>query len=180
MSRAQHGDPRAFEQLVRRYQQSMYAVALRILSDGDEAEDAAQNAFIAAWRRLPEFRLESKFSSWMYRIVTNQALNQARARKRQARPVETEHLEPQAAGDWTSTTAGTDPEQHAQQSALMAAIGQALASLPEEWRICWLLREMQDCPYQEIADITNVSLDTARGRIYRARLRLSEEMAAWR
>ncbi|MET3807798.1 RNA polymerase sigma-70 factor (ECF subfamily) [Nakamurella sp. UYEF19] len=177
--RAQKGDPRAFETLVRRYQQTMYAVALRILSDPDEAEDAAQNAFVAAWRRLPEFRQDAKFSSWMYRIVTNQALNQARGRQRQAQPMSGEDLESAANGGWLAA-APVDPEQQAEQSELLAAVHQALASLPEELRVCWLLREIEECPYQDVADITGVSLYTARGRIYRARLRLAEAMSSWR
>ncbi|MDQ2845436.1 MAG: sigma-70 family RNA polymerase sigma factor [Actinomycetota bacterium] len=180
IARAQQGDPRAFETLVLRYQQQMYAVALRILADPDDAEDAAQNAFIAAWRQLPEFRLDSKFSSWMYRIVTNRALNQVRARTRRATPVQTTDLELHADGSWRSSSSAVDPEQHAERVAMIDAIRRALAGLPEELRLCWLLREVEQCPYQDIADITRVSLDTARGRIYRARLRLAEAMKSWR
>lgn len=180
IARAQTGDPRAFELLVRRYQQSIYAVALQILSDPDEAEDTAQNAFVAAWRRLPEFRSDAKFSTWLYRIVTNQALNQARTRSRRATPADDEILQTGGRHDWVSTGATTDPEAHAQHLALIAAVNAALAALPEDLRVRWLLREIQECPYQDIADITNVSLDTARGRIYRARLQLAEAMKSWR
>ena len=155
-------------------------MALRILSDPDEAEDAAQNAFVSAWRRLPEFRSDAKFSTWLYRIVTNQALNQARARSRQATPADGEVLETGGQREWTSTGSTTDPEKHAEQTALLEAVHAALAQLPEPLRVCWLLREIQECPYQDIADITQVSLDTARGRIYRARLQLAEAMSAWR
>lgn len=179
VQRAQQGDPRAFEVLVRRYQAQIYAVALRLLSDPDEAEDAAQNAFVAAWRRLPEFRGDAKFSTWLYRIVTNQSLNQARSRSRQARPADAEALESNAVG-WVSTAPSADPEEHAERTAMLAAVGAALAALPEELRVCWLLRELEGCAYQDIADITEVSLDTARGRIYRARLRLAEAMSPWR
>jgi RNA polymerase sigma-70 factor (ECF subfamily) len=177
--RAQDGDPRAFEQLVRRYQQVMFGVAVRILGDRDEAEDVTQNAFIAAWRRLPEFRADAKFSTWMYRIVTNQALNQARGQSRRPRPADRETLEA-ASGSWASTTVDADPERHAQRAALLAAVRRALAALPDQLRVCWLLREVHERSYQEVADITEVSLDTARGRIFRARHRLAEEMSAWR
>ena len=180
IARAQAGDPRAFEQLVRRYQQSIYAVTLRILSDPDEAEDAAQNAFVSAWRELPKFRSDAKFSTWLYRIATNQALNQARARGRQAIPADSDLLEARSQRDSISPGHTSDPATHAEQAALFDAVRAALASLPEPLRVCWLLREIQECPYQDIADITQVSLDTARGRIYRARLQLAEAMSAWR
>ena len=179
VARAQQGDPHAFEILVRRYQVRIYAVALRVLTDPDEAEDAAQNAFITAWRRLPEFRGEAKFSSWLYRIVTNQALNQARSRSRQAKPADSEALEANAIG-WVSTSSSADPAMSAERSAMLEAIEVALAELPVALRVCWLLREIEGCPYQDIADITKVSLDTARGRIYRARLQLAEAMKSWR
>lgn len=177
--RTQDGDPQAFEQLVRRYQQPMYAVAVRLLGDPDEAEDATQNAFIAAWRRLPEFRLDSKFSTWLYRIVTNHALNQVRSRNRNAQPADNDTLDAPTAV-WNSTSAATDPAQQAQRTALIAAVQAALAALPTQLRLCWLLREIHERTYQEVADITNVSLDTARGRIFRARQRLAEAMASWR
>lgn len=179
VARARNGDPRAFEALVRRHQNAMFGVALRILAQRDDAEDVTQNAFITAWRRLPEFRSESKFSTWMYRIVSNLALNAARDRNRRAAPVD--DLEAAADPRWLQRSAGDDdPEQRAQHLALLTAARAALDRLPEELRLCWLLREMERCSYQEVADITKVSLDTARGRIYRARLQLAEAMSPWR
>ena len=73
-----------------------------------------------------------------------------------------------------------DPERHAQRAELLAAVRRALDALPDQLRVCWLLREVHERSYQEVADITEVSLDTARGRIFRARQRLAEEMSAWR
>lgn len=178
IARAQNGDPRAFETLVRTHQNAMYGVALRILSNADDAEDVTQNAFVTAWRRLPEFRADAKFSTWMYRIVSNLALNAARDRSRRADA--TDDIEGAGEhGRWLQP-APSDPQQVAQQSALMDAIRVALDGLPPDLRLCWLLREVERCTYQEVADITKVGLDTARGRIYRARLQLAEAMSSWR
>lgn len=180
VARAQDGDPRAFEVLVRRHQNAMFGVAVRILGNPDDAEDVAQNAFITAWRRLPEFRADAKFSTWMYRIVSNLALNAVRDRKRRAAPVDDPETVAEQDGRWTDRSVGEGPEEHAQRVALLEAARAALDRLSEDLRLCWLLREMEQCTYQEVADITKVSLDTARGRIYRARLQLAEAMSSWR
>ena len=175
--RARDGDARAFEELVRRNQRAMYAVALRILADPDDAEDATQSAFIAAWRQLPTFRAQARFSTWMYRIVTNHALNQLRRRAARAETsLDTAELEPgRQPVAWSD-----DPYQHSETSALMADLRTALTALPEPLRVCWLLREVDNCSYQEVATITATSLDTVRGRIYRARQQLAEAMVPWR
>ena len=179
VARARNGDPRAFEMLVRRHQNAMYGVALRVVGNPDDAEDVAQNAFVTAWRKLPEFRAESTFSTWMYRIVSNLALNAARDRSRRATPAE--DLETTTtAPRWSAGSTPADPAQEAETLALLEAARAALDRLPADLRLCWLLREMENCSYQEVADIAKVSLDTARGRIYRARLQLAEAMSPWR
>jgi len=177
VARARDGDARAFEQLVRRHQRAMYAVALRILADPDDAEDATQNAFIAAWRRLPQFRGQAQFSTWLYRIVTNHALNQLRRRQRN---IDSALDISDLAADRQPVTSTGDPYQHSETNALLSDLRAALAALPDELRVCWLLREVDDCSYQEVAEIAGINLDTARGRIYRARHRLAEAMASWR
>jgi RNA polymerase sigma-70 factor (ECF subfamily) len=179
-ARARDGDARAFEELVRRHQRAMYAVALRILADPDDAEDATQNAFIAAWRRLPTFRADAQFSTWLYRIVTNHALNQLRRRAaRQARSGPALDAADLTARQEPVASTG-DPYQHSETSALLADLRAALAGLPEPLRVCWLLREVDNCSYQEVATITGITLDAARGRIHRARQQLAEAMASWR
>lgn len=174
--RAAEGDPRAFEQLLRRHQQTMYTVALRILNHPDDAEDVTQNAFVAVWRRLPEFRRQAKFSTWLYRIVTNHALNVLRSRSRTGTQTDLAAL----LGSAEPVTSQPGPAQHAESSALLRDLRTALAGLPDELRVCWLLREVENKSYEEVAAIAGVSLDTARGRVYRARHRLAEAMAAWR
>ncbi len=176
VARASGGDVYAFERLVRRYQQQMYLVAFRLVGDRDDAEDATQNAFIAVWRKLPEFRAEASFSTWLYRIVTNHSLNLVRAGARRQQHADLSTL----TGENEPASQPPGPQQHAEQSALLAAARAALAGMPADLRVCWLTREVDRCSYQEVATIAGVSIDTARGRIYRARQQLAQALEAWR
>ncbi len=167
--RAQEGDARAFELLARRHQAALYRIAVRVMGDPAEAEDALQEALLDAWRRIGRFRGESAFSTWMYRIVTNRCLGMLRRR----RPVPVDEIEAPA-------PAQDSPERAAERGAGMAALRRALTTLPDEQRVCWVLREMEGLGYAEISEITGASEDAVRGRIHRARTRLAEVMRAWR
>lgn len=170
--RAQERDPQAFEALVRRHQRKLYALAVRLLGDPAEAEDAVQEAFISAWRRLPDFRGEAAFSTWMYRIATNRCLNTARGR-RPTVPLDSVRRV-------LSPSETDSPERAAMRSDRLAALERALAGLPSGLRACWVLREVDGLGYTEIAAIVGASPDAVRGRIYRARTRLAEVMRPWR
>jgi len=177
VERAQSGNSRAFETLLRRHQRSMFGTSLRLLAQDGDAEDAVQEAFIASWRRLPEFRSDAQFSTWLYRIVTNRSLNELRRRK------PTQPLEPDADGAETTLlmdTRTTTPSAHAEQTALIEALQVALAELPEALRVCWILREMEHRSYDDIADIVGVPEPTVRGRIARARVKLADVLKEWR
>ena len=175
VERAQSGNSRAFETLLRRHQRSMFGTSLRLLSQDNDAEDAVQEAFIASWRRLPEFRSDAQFSTWLYRIVTNRSLNELRRRK------PTTPLEPDTDGAETAVVVDTaNPAAHAEQTALIEALQAALAELPEALRICWILRELDHRSYDDIAGIVGVPEATVRGRIARARIKLAEAMKEWR
>ncbi len=167
--RAQEGDTRAFELLARRHTDALYRLAVRVLGDHAEAEDALQEALLDAWRRIGRFRGESTFSTWMYRIVTNRCVGMLRRR----RPVPVEQIEAPA-------PAQDSPERAAERDAGMAALTRAVQGLSDDLRICWVLREMEGLGYTEIAGITGASEDAVRGRIHRARTRLAEVMRAWR
>lgn len=168
--RAQEGDARAFELLARRHQDALYRLAVRVMGDRAEAEDALQEALLDAWRRIGRFRGESAFSTWMYRIVTNRCLGMLRKR----RPVPVEEV------DATPAPAQDSPERAAERDAGMAALQRALAGLPDDLRVCWVLREVEGQGYTEIAQITGATEDAVRGRIHRARTRLAEAMRSWR
>jgi len=169
--RAQEGDAEAFEVLMRRHGRPLYTLALRILARPSDAEDAVQEAFISAWRRLPGFRAESSFLTWMYRIVTNRALNIARTR----RPTVGLDEVPDRVLEGTAD----NPERRAEGSAALKALREAMTTLTEEQRACWVLREMHGLSYDEIAAAVGIGSSAVRGRIFRARQTLAEAMRPW-
>jgi len=164
--RAQEGDPNAFEALARRHQAALYRVAVRVMGDPVEAEDALQEALIDAWRRIERCRTDSSFATWMYRIVTDRCL-------RRGRPVPVGDIDDRR-------PAPDDPGRSAELDAGLTALGRAVQALPDELRVCWVLRELAGLSYLDIAQITQASEDAVRGRIHRARVRLAEVMASWR
>lgn len=170
--RAQQGDLRSFEVLLRRHQQAMYRVALRVLGDPGDAEDAVQEAFVACWRSLDSYRGDAAFSSWLYRIVTNRCLTMIRSRRRHP-------TSPLDDSERTVAQPGASPERAAETDAEMAAVAGAVAALPVEQRICWVLRENDRLGYDEIAHIVGATPDAVRGRIHRARQTLARHMQAW-
>jgi RNA polymerase sigma-70 factor (ECF subfamily) len=169
--RAQEGDTRSFEALVRRHQHRFYRLAVRLLGNRSDAEDAVQDAFVAAWRWLTEFRGEAAFSSWMYRIVINRCLVLLRSRRR-AIPVDDLGEQP--------CPYGASPEYTAESRNRATALQRALQDLPTDQRTCWILRELHELSYEDIASIVGASPDAVRGRLYRARRTLAEVMTPWR
>ncbi|MFJ6608639.1 RNA polymerase sigma factor [Streptomyces sp. NPDC091289] len=172
VARAGEGDDEAFEVLVRRHGPAMLHLAIRLLGDRADAEDAVQDAFVNAWRKLPEFRRDASFPTWLYRIVTNRCLNRLRAR----RPaVDLDSVPEQAAPEHQSS-----PARAVESRAAVVALAEAMAGLSPEQRVCWVLREMQGLSYESIAETVGISLQAVRGRVFRARRYLTEAMSAWR
>jgi RNA polymerase sigma-70 factor (ECF subfamily) len=170
--RAGEGDEDAFATLVQRHVGPLLQLAERLLGNRAEAEDAVQDGFVSAWRRLPEFRGEARFKTWIYRIVTNRCLNLLRSR----RPVVPLDGSPEpAAPDHQAS-----PERVAESRAATSALFQALSRLSPEQRACWVLRELNGQTYEEIAELVGISAQAVRGRIFRARRGLMEAMGAWR
>jgi RNA polymerase sigma-70 factor, ECF subfamily len=167
--RAQEGDATAFEALARRHQTALYRLAVRVMGDPVEAEDALQDGLLDAWRRIGRFRGEATFSTWMYRIVTNRCLVALRRR----RPVLLDRVD-------VTVPAPHTPERAAEVNAGLVELGRAVRGLSDDQRVCWVLRELEGLGYSEIAHITGASEDAVRGRIHRARLRLVEVMRPWR
>ncbi len=181
VSRAQDGDVTSFETLVRRYQGPVFGLARRMLTDRGDAEDVVQDTFVMVWRRLPTLVDTTVFRAWVFQIATRRCLNVLRTRgRRPGTPVEEADLE--AASDATDPRQAFvgDPAAAAQQTAQRAGLDQALAALPDEQRVCWVLREMNELSYPEIAYATHLPISTVRGRIARARQNLMRGMDAWR
>ncbi|MBT2452525.1 sigma-70 family RNA polymerase sigma factor [Streptomyces sp. ISL-43] len=170
--RASEGDDDAFAVLVRRHTSPLLALAHHLLGNWPDAEDAVQDAFLSAWRRLPQFRHGASFGTWMYRIVTNRCLNILRRRPRTL-PLDTV-AEPAARDP------GSSPPRVAETDAATAALAKALHELNPEQQVCWILRELHGLHYEEIAHVTGASEQTVRGRLFRARHALQEAMRPWR
>jgi RNA polymerase sigma-70 factor (ECF subfamily) len=140
-----------------------------MLGSATEAEDAAQDAFLKAWRSLPRFRGTSAFSTWLYRITTNRCLDIIAAR----RPSET--LDDARAGDRRD-----DPARRVQQREEMGALTASIARLPAEQRAALVLREFEGLSYDEVADVLQISLAAVKGRIHRARAQIALDLAGFR
>ncbi len=170
--RAQRGEQDAFRILVERYQQYVYALALRMLASPEDAEDAAQEAFLSAWRGLPNFRMDAKFSTWLYRLTVNAATDLLRKRKKTQGQVSMEE-EPVAA---TTADPAPTPEEAAEQQERNAALQQAVMLLSEQHRTILLLREVNGLDYGEIGAVLKLSPGTVRSRLARARRELAKKL----
>lgn len=171
-ARAAEGDDDAFAILVRRHSRPLLALAHRMLGNVPDAEEAVQDALVSAWRRLPDFRGDATFRTWMYRIVTNRCLTMLRSRPPSV-PLD-------AVPEATAHDAGGQPARAAESAAATEALAQALVRLRPDQRACWILRELHGLSYEEIAQVVGMSETTVRGRLFRARRTLVKEMASWR
>ncbi len=165
---ARSGDPNAFQELVRRHQVTVYRIALRMLGEPRDAEDAAQDAFLQAWRGLPRFRDQSGFSTWIYRIVTNRCLNLQRAR----RPIQ-----PLV---WDRESGAPGPEGEAESRAQTSAMRQAILALTPEQRAAFVLRYLEGWSYERIGETLEISQPAVKSRLHRARLELAGDLREWK
>jgi len=175
---AQRGDVASFNELVRLFEGRVYTLCYRMLGDAESAADAAQDAFLAAFRNLRSFRGGS-FRSWMLRIATNTCYDVLRVRKR--RPsisLDIESDDESASSPLQIADTAESPDDFAQRRELAAAIQDGLAMLPDEQRIVLILSDIQGLAYEEIAQITNSNLGTIKSRLSRGRARLREVLKA--
>lgn len=162
---AAKGDIDAFETLLGLYQNKVYGLALRMCGSEEDAWDVAQEAFLAVWRALPGFRGESGFSTWLYRLTANAAIDCLRREKKRRGELSIEGGElPLSLPD-----AGPSPQEAAEGGELRAAVNAALARLTDQHRTVLILRELQELSYEEIAGALGLDLGTVKSRISRAR-----------
>ena len=172
---AQHGDLDAFNTLVLHYQDMVFNVALRILGDDELATDAAQEAFISAFRSINSFRGGS-FKAWLMRTVTNACYDELRRQKRRpTTPLEpdTNDGEEMDSPRWLADP-NMSPEQEVEADELEYAIQHCLENLPTDFRVVVVMADIQGLDYSEVATATRVPLGTIKSRLARARLRLRE------
>lgn len=175
--RVQHGDKRAFEILVTKYQRKISRLLARMIRDPSDIEDVTQEAFIKAYRALPGFRGESAFYTWLYRIAINTAKNHFANQGRKARTVATADFEDPDGGDEPFAQADFDtPESLYQSRQIGFAVNRAIDQLPEELRTAIVLRELEGLSYDEIAEAMGCPVGTVRSRIFRAREAIALEL----
>ena len=164
ISRARGGDREAFGALVEQYRDNVYRLAYRMCGNAYDADEAAQEAFVAAWRALPNFRGDAKFSTWLYRLTTNAAIDVMRREKRHQTVGDGEMME--LADDADS------PQETVERTEQQETVQKALATLSEEYREVLLLRYMEELDYAEIAEVLQLPSGTVKSRINRAKAAL--------
>ena len=166
------GDANAFETLVLEYEKNVYTIALRMTGNSEDAADMTQEAFIKAYNSLQSFRGDSKFSVWLYRIVSNVCLDFLRSKNR--RPTVSLSVEDDDGEDTQLDVAdeSQSPELLLDRKLTRESVRRGLDSLPPDYRQILLLREIQGLSYDEIAQALGLEVGTVKSRIFRARKRL--------
>lgn len=174
---AQRGEVESFNALVRLYEGRVYNLCYRMLGDTESAADAAQDAFLSAYRNIHGFRGGS-FRSWMLRIATNTCYDVLRVRKRRPALSLDVASDDDEASPMQIADPSESPDDFAVRRELAAAIQRGLGGLPEEQRIILILSDIQGMAYEEIAQITNTNLGTVKSRLSRGRARLRDVLRA--
>jgi RNA polymerase sigma-70 factor, ECF subfamily len=173
--RAQHGENIAFDSLVTKYQRRLIRMALRLVGSESEAEDVVQEAFIKAYRALPQFRGDAAFYTWLYRIAVNTARNYLESRsKRESGMNESGVMETN--GERESLNSSDTPESTLMTRQVAETVGKAMQELPDDLRLALSLREIEGLSYDEIAEVMKCPIGTVRSRIFRAREAIAEKL----
>lgn len=172
------GDGAAFELLMRRHNQLLFRTARSILKNDAEAEDAVQEGYLRAWRALGEFRTESRLSTWLVRIVANEALGRLRRTGAQVIPLEAAMTspEPETQAAFTDTPQ-RGPEHSALRSQVRTLLESRIDLLPEVYRTVFMLRAVEEMSVEEVAQALDIPEATVRTRFFRARSLLREGLA---
>ncbi len=169
---ARRGDQDAFAELVRLYEKRVFALTLRMCKNPEDAAEAAQEAFLAAWQGLRFFRGEASFSTWLYRLASNACVDLLR-RENRHRAAAGPSLNDEEAGQDAPDTAPT-PHEAAEQQELREQIDAGLQALTPEHRQVLILREIHQLSYGEIADTLEIDVGTVKSRINRGRRQLQK------
>lgn len=189
IERIRSGDYSAFETLVSRYERKVYALALKLTGNQADAEEIAQDVFLTIYQKLDSFRGESLLSSWIYRVTANAAFMKLRDRRKRAKvdfDEGTAASTPTGSGDDAGmpTVTATYPQGDWSNTAdvlmergeLGAKLSEAIAQLPEKFKLIFLLKDVQGLSNEEIADVVNMSVPAVKSRLHRARLFLREKL----
>jgi RNA polymerase sigma-70 factor, ECF subfamily len=165
VERAQAGDRPAFEELVRRHADRLYAVVLRFVADADEAEEVTQEAFLRAWRSIGRFQGRSQFFTWLYRIGINEAKRRGERKPSAGRVASLDDNPLEDAPDWSEA-----PEPRAEQGDLRRVLEEAVRALPIDYRAPLILRDIEGLSTREAAEVMDLGEAAFKSRLHRARL----------
>ena len=169
VERVQHGDKNAFNLLVSKYQHKVASLVTRYVSNQSDVSDVVQEAFIKAYRALPEFRGESAFYTWLYRIAVNTAKNYLTAQGRRPPDLDVDCSDAELQEGAEAMHELANPESLMLSDEIQRMVVATLESLPEDLRTAITLREIEGLSYEEIAEIMGCPVGTVRSRIFRAR-----------
>jgi RNA polymerase sigma-70 factor (ECF subfamily) len=177
MKRIKTGDTDAFQELVEIHQHRVIGTVAKMLGDDTEAEDVAQQVFVRVWRSAARYEPTAKFTTWLFKITRNLVFNEMRRRKRHVtvsldQPRDTDDERPLQAADHSSKA----PDTAVLDEEMMGAIQRAIEELPETQRMAIVLRRYEETPYEEIAEILELSVPAVKSLLFRARTELREKL----
>jgi len=187
VERARRKDEAAFEELVGRYEDKLYRLAMRFVRNETDAQEILQEAFLSAWRNLPAFEGRAQFGSWMYRVTVNAALMLLRSRNRHPE-VGVDEVEPNALNDAVAESGqtvrgnadwATRADEQMQSQQLRQHIQKSVDALPEGLRTVFLLRDVEELSTEDTAELLGLSVPAVKTRLHRARLVLREEIGRY-
>lgn len=180
VKRSQRGDTEAYEELVARHRDKVYARAFSMMRNEDDAFDLSQEAWIKGWQRLKQFQGDSSFATWMTRITINLCLDLMRKQKRQ-RAESIEQMSEETGGvERQMPVITTNPTEGLERSELRKRIDAAMTQLSEAHRTVLILHEFEELEYKAIAKVMKCSLGTVMSRLFYARRRMASLMAGWK
>ena len=175
---AQEGDVRAFDELVARYHDRIYALTYNMTSNREDAEDLTQEIFVKAFNALPRFKGKSSFYTWIYRIAVNKTINYRKKRNRN-RPISLDQFDQDIKTDETyhDLTSKGSPLRNISLTELNKKLNEAMQKLSDKHRTVLIMHDMQGIPHEEIAKVVGASVGTIRSRLFYARRQMQSELS---
>ena len=177
VQKVQKGDKHAFDQLVLKHQHKVMSLISRYIQDMAEVQDVAQETFIKAYRALPNFRGDSQFYTWLYRIAVNTAKNHLVSRGRRPPAQDVDAMDAEQLGSSHALNDVATPDRLLARDELKTVVFDAIEKLPDELRTAITLRELEGLSYEEISESMSCPIGTVRSRIFRAREAIDKAMA---
>ena len=170
------GDKQAFSELVRRHEDTVFSFAFKVCRDREKAEEALQDTFVNVYRKLHQFDGKSKFSTWLYSIVTNNCLMKNRQRKIDEVSV---RLDEEHGVEVSHPSGGPTPLETVMSDELQKKLDSAILTLPVDYRVVFVLRDIEGLSAQETAEVLNLTVAAVKSRLHRARSTLREQLTEY-